>query len=305
MIIEPNSKGYLSETYAESLSDFGIPRKLNKCKGWILKRVIKGFPYHDAMGCYPVFLCGDWNSLPDDLKLLEDDLVSLTLITDPFHKIEKYELSDVFDTAYHYKDHLVADLSQPLNQFIQKRASRYSRQALKCMTVEICDQPERYSEEWFQFYSFLVDKHNISDMRKFSKKSFHQLLKTPGITAFIARENQEILGMEIWLETGTVGYDHLLAMSPRGYEMRAGYALKWTAFRHFSEYLEWLDLGSAPGLDQMENGILFFKKHWSTGTLPVYLCGKIFDKNKYNEICVKRGVRETKYFPAYRAGEFS
>ena len=36
----------------------------------------------------------------------------------------------------------------------------------------------------------------------------------------------------------------------------------------------------------------------------VYFCGKVFDPRRYAAICQDRGVSDTGYFPAYRAGEF-
>jgi hypothetical protein len=41
--------GYLRPGYAESL-EFGTPRELPRCGGWVLERQIPGFPDQDAMG---------------------------------------------------------------------------------------------------------------------------------------------------------------------------------------------------------------------------------------------------------------
>ena len=62
--------------YAASLEEFGTPRELPRCKGWILECQIPGFSDHDAMGCYPLFLCQDWPRLHSDLEDLGNDLVS-------------------------------------------------------------------------------------------------------------------------------------------------------------------------------------------------------------------------------------
>jgi hypothetical protein len=45
--------GYMHPQYARSLAEFGIPRKLPRCRGWILQRQIPDFPHYDGMGCYP------------------------------------------------------------------------------------------------------------------------------------------------------------------------------------------------------------------------------------------------------------
>ena len=75
--------GYLHPGYAESLAEFGTPRELLRCGGWVLERQIPDFSYSDGMGCYPLFCCSDWSQLHKDLQDI-DDLVALALVTDPF-----------------------------------------------------------------------------------------------------------------------------------------------------------------------------------------------------------------------------
>ena len=76
--------GYAHHGYADSLAEVGTSRELPLCGGWILERTISGLPYRDAKGCYSLFACQDWSQLPLDLKLLENELISLSLVTDPF-----------------------------------------------------------------------------------------------------------------------------------------------------------------------------------------------------------------------------
>jgi hypothetical protein len=45
--------GYQHLDYADSLREFGLPHFLPASGGWVLKRAIPGYPYQDAMGCYP------------------------------------------------------------------------------------------------------------------------------------------------------------------------------------------------------------------------------------------------------------
>ena len=77
-------KGYLSPQYAESLREFGLPRLLPRSGGWILQRSIPGFAECDAMGCYPLSSCCDWSHLPEDLAELENEVVCLGVVPDPF-----------------------------------------------------------------------------------------------------------------------------------------------------------------------------------------------------------------------------
>src|SRR5438093_1510186 len=72
--------GYMHPRYARSHQEFGSPRELPRCRGWVLERPIPGFAYTDAMGCYPLFACQDWSQLHLDVEDLRNKLVSLVLV---------------------------------------------------------------------------------------------------------------------------------------------------------------------------------------------------------------------------------
>jgi hypothetical protein len=110
----------------------------------------------------------------------------------------------------------------------------------------------------------------------------------------------------LWFVQGDVGYYHLGAYSPPGYEMRASFALFQFAIEYFSvSGLRWLSIGAGAGVGSGEtDGLTRFKKGWSTGTRTAYFCGRIFDNVKYQEIVSTKDIPATDYFPAYRLGEF-
>ena len=76
--------GYLHPEYAGSLSEFGKPQLLPRSGGQLLVRQIPNTDCVDAMGCYPLFCCRDWDQLPEDIEGLREQLVSVALVTDPF-----------------------------------------------------------------------------------------------------------------------------------------------------------------------------------------------------------------------------
>lgn len=295
--------GYKHPQYALSLSEFGAPRELPQCGGWILERQIPGFPYRDGMGCYPIFACQDWSKLGNDIHELEENLVSMAMVTDPFGDYSGSALKEIFDFCFLFKQHYVTDLSRRLEKTVRKRYRKYASNALKEISVEFCDQPSKYLLEWIRLYNYLIERHHIKGMRAFSEASFKVLLSVPGVEMFIARQNQEIVGADIWLVDGTVGYAHLSAISPVGYELRVPYALYWSALEHYSHSLKWLDHGAGAGIKHDEDGLSIFKRGWATETRPVYFCGCILNKEKYEEIVESTGSINIDYFPAYRAGE--
>src|SRR5512139_3565634 len=98
--------GYGHPEYAASLSEFGSAQPLRACKGWIVRRRIQGHSGDDAIGCYPLFVCEDWNNLPEDLLALQGELVSLTLVSDPFGNYDETLLRACFpDTMIPFKEH--------------------------------------------------------------------------------------------------------------------------------------------------------------------------------------------------------
>ena len=299
--------GYLHPRYSESLAGFGTPGELPGSKGWILKRPVPGFDYYDAMGCYPIFVCQDWSLLKADLENIEVGLVSLSLVTDPFGEYDVTYLRQCFpDLTIPFKEHFVVDLSRPLDTFVHAHHRRNARKALRELEVERCASPSDFLDDWTALYKTLIERHNITGIAAFSTESFARQLSVPGIVVFRAVYNDTTVGMLLWYEQGNRAYYHLGAYSPRGYELRASFALFNYSIDYFARQgFAWLSLGAAAGIAaNRESGLSRFKRGWSTGVRTAYFCGRIFDQGKYQEILETRNVPATKYFPAYRADEF-
>lgn len=103
--------GYGHRAYAASLAEFGAPRHLQHCDGWILEREIPGTTDRDAMGCYPLFACRDWSRVGQDLAAIDSRFVSLTLVADPFGDHTPELLAECFpDVCKPFKEHCVVNL---------------------------------------------------------------------------------------------------------------------------------------------------------------------------------------------------
>ena len=300
--------GYVHPSYAESLVEFGSPRPLHRCHGWLLQRRIPASDFEDAMGCYPIFACLDWSQLHADLDDLNEELVSVTLVTDPFGEYGADYLRLCFpNLVIPFKQHFVVDLSQRPVDFVDGHHQRNARKALKNVWVEHCPDASRHVEEWSSLYAALIERRKIRGLTAFSKQSFAKQLAVPGITIFRAVSGNDTVGMTLWYDNGAVGYYHLGAYSPAGYELGASFALFWRSLEHFARAgLRWLNLGAGAGLSaDGVDGLSRFKRGWSTGTRTAYLCGRILDQARYAEIVRDKAIANTSYFPAYRAGEFS
>jgi hypothetical protein len=297
--------GYMHPWYAKSLSEFGAPRELPRCRGWILERCIPGAPYKDAMGCYPLFACQDWSKLHLDLDEIQD-LVSLALVADPFGEHDEVSLRTCFqDLVAPFKDHFVVDLCRLRNDCVSQHHHYYARKALNKVLVETCSDPARLLDEWTKLYATLVKKHKLTGIRAFSRTAFAQQLRIPGLVVFQAISDDIPVGMHLWYVQGEVAYSHLAACSPRGYELMVSYAIYWSALEYFADKVRWLDLGGGAGVKHSDrDGLSQFKRGWSTGTRVTYFCGRIFNHERYTNVVEARGISAVDYFPAYRKGEF-
>jgi hypothetical protein len=298
--------GYMHPNYAFSLREFGNPRELPRCGGWILEREIPGTPYKDAMGCYPLFSCRDWFKLHEDLEEMKSDLLSLALVTDPFGGFDQAYLARWFQIVKPFKKHLIADLSQNVEHFVIKHHRYYARKSLREVQVQIYEEPARYADAWEKLYRHLIKKKNISGIRAFSKDSFRAQMETPGIILVVAKLGRDVIGGNLIVICNNLAYSHLAAFSDVAYKSHASYGIYWIALKYLKERgIRYFDLGASAGLaENAKDGLAWFKAGWSNESRTVYFCGRIFNNRRYTTICRQKNIGITDYFPAYRKGEF-
>jgi len=306
---ETNSEvaGFLHPSYAKSLAEFGEPTLLPRSRGWFLKRPVPGFQYWDGLGCYPLLSCHDWTQLGADLNDVGSELVCLSAVIDPFGKHDEALLRRCFpDITVRFKESLITDLAMPARTIVSKHHRYYARKALERVDVEICEgNASQHLDEWVELYDCLIQRHQLRGLKAFSRSAFATQLAVPGTTLFRARRQGATVGAHLWYVQGNVAYSHRAAYTSAGYEMMAGYALYWRAIEHFQHRaVRWLDIGGGAGAANVQDGLTEFKHGWATGTKPLYFCGRIFDRDAYDQIARAKGHLATEYFPAYRKGEF-
>lgn len=297
--------GYLHESYARALSEFGRPRRLARCGGWILEREITGSSLRDAMGCYPLFCCERWTGLREDLGDLEAEgrLASLVLVSDPFGSYAETDLRRCFDFVTPFKRHVVVDL-ESADTGISRHHRYYGRRALRNITIKHCPDPAERLHEWRALYGVLARRHGLRGLKAFSRRSFQHQLSVPGVVMFRALEGGTAVGAHLWYVQGDVAYSHLEASAERGYELMASYGLYAHAMSWFAGKVRWLDLGAGAGAsDDDTDSLGRFKRGWSRERRLAYLCGRTLNPREYERLVADREAADKSYFPAYRAGE--
>jgi hypothetical protein len=297
--------GYLHPDYAASLSEVGSPLLLPASEGWVLRRPIPGTASFDAMGCYPLFCCVNWAGLPQDLETLGDlgELVSLVVVPDPLGGYSLEQLNAAFDHVVPFKDHFVVETGKPLSEFVNNSHRAHAMRALKRVSVELCPEPLVFLDDWERLYRVLVARHSISGLRRFSRVALAKQLAIPGMVMFRAVAGGRTVGLDLWYAQGDCAQGHLAAFDAHGYELRASYATKWTAIDYFNERVKWINLGGATTRDP-EDGLIRFKRGWSTETRTAWMCGRVLRPTVYADIARLCRVAEGGYFPIYRSGEF-
>lgn len=296
--------GYAHPGYAASLAEWGTPRHLPRCDGWILEREIPGTSYRDAIGTYPVFSCRDWSQLPDDLEEIGKELVSLVLVPAPLDPYNREFLEGCFDRVLHFKPHYVADLTTPIEKIVKQSHKAAVRRAQKNVDVRVCSQPGERVDQWVELFSVLVGRHGISGIRAFSREAFVKQLAVPGMVMVEASAEGQTVGLDLWYVQDEIAYGHLVAFNDLGYKLRASYATKWFVLHYLAGKVRWVDLGGGAGVNSDgRDGLSSFKKGWATGTVPAYLCSRVFNRTLYDKLVALSSVGETRYFPAYRNGE--
>lgn len=291
--------GYRHPDYAAALAELGAPRHLPRCDGWLLEATIPGAAATDLRAPYPIFCCADWAALGADLSALSGP-VSLTAVTDPFGDYTPAQLQACFpDLAAPYKEHFVIELARAEAQLAGHHA-RNIRKARAAVAVERCERPAEYLDAWAELYANLVRRHQIDGPAAFSRASLAAQLAVPGLALYRALAGGETVGMVLWFLQDEVGYYHLAAYSDRGYALRASYALFAAAIDDLAGQLRWLSLGAGAGVrSDGDDGLTRFKRGWATGTRTAYLCGRIFDRERYDALAAARGASDG-FFPLYR-----
>lgn len=294
--------GYASRAYAESLAEFGDVIDLPNCSGALLGQIIAGAPERDAVGPYPLFSCQRWSDLSADLESLADRFVCAYGVIDPFAKISADELAQAFpDLCYAYKQHFAADLSRPLDSFVDSHHRRNIRKGLKNVEVRRLPPNAESLAAWQPLYDCLIERHDIRGIARFSAASFAKQFAVPGFDCFAAVDAEGICGMTLWYVDRSVAYYHLGAYNERGYAKSAAFAIFSTALQQFAEGgVRWAALGAGAGTTATDSGLTRFKQGWSTETRPAYLCGRILQPATYEKLAAVTPAG-TKFFPAYRA----
>jgi Acetyltransferase (GNAT) domain len=297
--------GYRSREYARSLGGWGEVLALDGCGGHVLLRQVRNSVWRDGTGCYPIFSCRRWSALEDDVKQLPPDLISLTLVTDPFCPLAEPELRQIFRVVRPMGEHYIVDLPSLSAGWPSRHHRRKLREVPPDVEIAIVDDPPALLDDWSALYDTLSQRHGIRGIRRFSPAIFGAQLDVPGAVIFAAWLSDRLLGMDWYFQDGERVFAHLSAYSEEGYRCSVSYPMMAAAIDHFKTRASALDLGGTPSVSASDSGgLIAFKAGWATRALPSYLCGVDLLPDEYERLSGGRFSSEGNFFPYYRRDEY-
>jgi hypothetical protein len=296
--------GYRHPRYAESLAEFGAVLELPQSEGQLLRRRIPDTDLLDATHCYPLFACRHWERLKSDLDSLAEQIVSVVAVTDPFAPCSLELLREAFpDVGRVYKQHFVTDLRLSDRDFVSPHHARNARISLSHLRVVVPPNSGEMLDAWLLLYEQLIVRHDIRGVARFSPAAFRMQFEVPGCVVLAAQDDQGLVGMQLWYQDREVAYYHLAAYSERGYKLRASFGLFSFALSEFrARGVRYLALGAGAGKHESSDGLTRFKRGWSSGTRPAFLCGRICNQNEYSRLTERTHSGSSLFFPQYRSG---
>ncbi len=197
----------------------------------------------------------------------------------------------------------LADYIDPVQSEFSKGCRKKIRQILKKgVSYRVTKSPECI--DCFQsIYYSTMDRDNADDFYYFTSEYFktvHSLLNDNLIFVEALFEGKTVAAGLYFVSNGII-HAHLSGTLSEYLNISPAYMVKYATAQWGKENgCRLVHYGG--GTDSSpDNGLYRFKKKFSQNTeLPFYIGKKIFDSEKYDELCRMRGNENTGYFPAYR-----
>ncbi|NKB56769.1 MAG: GNAT family N-acetyltransferase [Alphaproteobacteria bacterium] len=292
---------YMTQRYATLVAGAGdAVCEIPEWHSWLLRRPIdvrepaKG---EDAASCYPVMAFEDGVDLDAGLERLRAlGLVSVVLVADPILRPDEAALAGAFERCYPFKTHYLHDRSVGAARYSKHHRYELRRARAEVRRIELAD----HMSAWVSLYRELAIRRGITGVATYSAAVFQGLAAIDGLVGFGAFVDTELVACHLWIRAGDRVHSHLSASNKAGRACGASYLLYDAAIQYFDD-AKTIDFGGSAGIaDDPDNGLARFKRGFSNTSKPAFLCGKILDANKYQELCAARCESDSSFFPAYR-----
>jgi hypothetical protein len=289
---------YATLEYARTLAHVGRPLWV---PAWQTHVIVRDWNSEakDAMGPYPLTFITPGADLGAGTAFLrEAGLVSVTLVLDGSGPPVECELVRTFSPVRPFKTHYLVDTAHA--EYAPSAHHRYEIERAARRGVEVREAHlAELMDGWITLYDELIGRHAIRGVQRFSRSSFEDLARCPGLTTVAAFLGDELVACHLWFLHDDLVWSHLAAANSLGYSAGAAYAVYDHSIRAFAPRT--INLGGSAGTGGTEgDGLARFKSGFANRTGTSLLCGAILDGPTYDALARTRGSPDTDYFPSYR-----
>lgn len=295
-----NMSGFGALGFAESL---GTVVRLDNTQGMALNRSIGVSGYHDLINPYPVFICSDFSNIRSDFaQLKQTKAVCLTLRTDVFDENIVLKTEGTWDWFKPFKTHYITNFREPWRQTAARNAIRYEKRARDIYAFSRVENPASYATELSRLNKVILDRTQIGKTTALSVNTLQIQMSQNGVRLFKAENCDGVQGLALFMITDQKAYAYLLGATNEARSDHVIYGLYGYALDSLKSEVEVVDFGGNPGWsDDPADNVVQFKKLWTNQIATSFICGKIFDRNVYAQLCAKNRSSRSKFFPSYRA----
>lgn len=289
---------YARKSFAETLFHMGRPVEVPEWGSCVIARPIVGGG-HDVIGCYPLSIINSDADFDAGLvRLRAEGFVSATLILDDFHRPSVEVLERSLDLVRPFKTHFLH--RGPLETYKPGKDHRYKiNRAYRTVTTRPIALAE-HIDDWIALYDGLTDRHGLSGMHVFPRRSYEMLALLPGIHTIGGFIDEKLVACHIWVMHAGRVHSHLTASNAQGYANRAAYAVSDASIKYFAD-AELINFGGGAGLgNDPGDGLVQYKRGFSNDEAQSYICGAVLDRAAYSALSGRQDVAANEYFPAYR-----
>ncbi|HEY1732053.1 MAG TPA: helix-turn-helix domain-containing protein [Terriglobales bacterium] len=202
------------------------------------------------------------------LRLRQEGIASISLITDPLWSPDLKLLQEVFESCRPFKENYLVDRGLgPLR--IRKRHRNSINGAKKLVQISQVHLTN-VLDDWWRLY----EEHRKTRVVVYpaSRKRFEILAELPDLAVFAAYFENEIVAMTIWLRFNDILYYLDGVSSEKGLATSAPYASFAHAIDHFSDCRHIFFGGSADFRSFASDGVALFKSGFANASVRDYLC---------------------------------
>lgn len=199
------------------------------------------------------------------------------------------------------------DMWMDFKQNVRKNVKRANKNGLQVI-IDEGEHINDHLDDFLRIYYSTMDRTNAEDDYYFDEK-FYRKINTMKNNAvyFHTVNNGKIISTELVIFGRENAYSYLGGTDREYFNLRPNDLLKYEIIKWCKEKgLKNFIFGGGYGSD---DGIFEYKKHFApNGVVNFYIGKKVFDEEKYQELCELRGVENTEnteyegFFPKYRGG---